>query len=1333
MAFSAEVEAALSARIANEVSITQASPGLASLLGYGVDEMIADRVRFFDHIHPDDGDLKTELLAQTPSRCLQPIHLRIRKADGRMACVQASYQKTIQDGVIHLSLQLQIPKTIPAALTDSVVSVQFQAVLDNSPDFIAFKDRNHRFTGVSQSLLALSGLASARADFVGKSDYDLFPEATADVYYRLEKQLFSGEPVAQQLQLVRDREGRECWLDERYYPLYAASGEIIGLYRMGRDVSAQVELENPLQDKESRQFSQQVLDSLSAHIAVLDQQGRIIFTNQAWQGFAQANGASLERCGLGASYLQQVDEGCGQVSAADRRAMDRIRLLLNGVGEPFMHEYPCCTASAELWFQMRVSPMVYQGQQGLVVSHLEITSRVKAERRLQREKEAAQAANRTLELTEQALDHTGIGEFWVDAANGRLLRVNQAGSKLLGYRRDEFLRMGLADIDPDFNSPAHRALHQDLIAKGWGRFETQHRHKSGGLMPVEITAKYLKARYAGERDMFITFVQDISQRKAVEQRLQRINEQLRLTSMVAEQTDNGVILTDLDQRILWVNQGFTRITGYSAEEVIGQTPRLFQGEGTASDARSRLSAAIAGRNRVELEIMNYRKDGTPHWINLEITPLRDDAGKVVQFIGLQRDVTEQRRAAEELIKAKEEAESANRAKSTFLAIMSHEIRTPLHGIVSTIDMLNHDQLTPGQRDLVHTARDSSQTLLGVINDILDFSKIEAGRLSLEHEPVAPGELLEAQGDSLRSLAEAQGVELLLYADPNLPPLLADPLRLRQIIFNLAGNGIKFSSGLANRRGRVFIGLRLLQRLADRVRLRLEVRDNGLGMSDEVRQRIFNPFVQGETNISRRYGGTGLGLVITQRLVEAMAGRIEVESQPDQGTRILAELCLPLAPGVELARPKVLQDLELLVMAEPDVVAILSAYAASAGAQVTSLQPAELLPGCARLHRRGAKAAVLIDAFGWEPEAERICRLIQQEFAGIEPLLLTRQSGKASGVGLGSGPAAAPAAGPGSATALNLNALRRDQLISALAASVGRESPPPLWQDHSQLAQLSRRSLEQARALGQVVLVADDNDTNRRVIQQQLAMLGYAADVAEDGRQALDRWRQRGGYPLVLTDCHMPVMDGYELSRGIRAEEAPGQRTPIIALTADALKGTSGKCYAAGMDDFLTKPMPLEQLQRMLERWMPLAAGPEGQGAGGAQGPGGPAAEEDVPGEAPADAPVDAPVDASALVRVLGVDDPAILARFYREFVDSDSKLKAQLDRALEQADQPQIAQLAHKLKAAARTLGAMALGEIYQALELAAKGDDPKALQYWGQELEVEYPRVLRWIEVHYP
>ena len=472
----------------------------------------------------------------------------------------------------------------------------------------------------------------------------------------------------------------------------------------------------------------------------------------------------------------------------------------------------------------------------------------------------------------------------------------------------------------------------------------------------------------------------------------------------------------------------------------------------------------------------------------------------------------ERRVAErtaQLEAARAEADKANHAKANFLAAMSHEIRTPMNGVIGMIDVLHQSSLKGYQVEMVDLIRESALSLLTIIDDILDFSKIEAGRIDLESEPVCLGQEVERAVGLMDRLAGKKEVELTFFVDPALPEhVMGDALRLRQIIINLTNNAVKFSSG-QGRKGKVSVRAELLESQADRTEVAFHVTDNGIGMDEEAQRKLFAPFTQADASTTRRFGGTGLGLAISLSLAERMGGRIEVSSKPGEGARFT--LRLPFTPSATAETPD-----------QPPSVAGLKCVVIGGEGSLAPDFAAYLVAGGAAVEQYGAleEAAAGSDFRVWifdRPDGTPPDLPALHALAGLEDAVVV----------VGRGTRRHPRRERDGVVGVDGDTLSRATLFQTVAIAAGREEEAvEVTQRGRQEAAFRQVSRDEAVRRGRLILVAEDNETNRKVIQRQFSLLGYAADIVENGVQALERW-ESGPYALLLTDLHMPEMDGYQ--------------------------------------------------------------------------------------------------------------------------------------------------------------------------------------------------------------
>jgi len=664
---------------------------------------------------------------------------------------------------------------------------------------------------------------------------------------------------------------------------------------------------------------------------------------------------------------------------------------------------------------------------------------------------------------------------------------------------------------------------------------------------------------------------------------EQVKQLARLLAAALRDTSESVLITDasLDlpgPSIVFVNAAFTRMTGYEVHEALGKSPRFLQGPLTDRTVMERLKSDLRAGRPFEGETRNYRKGGIVFWMQWRISAVLDDAGRTTNYVAVQRDVTEERQREQELRTARENAEAAALVKAEFLAVMSHEIRTPMNGVLGMASILADTALTLEQRDCLQTIRGSGEALLAIIDDILDFSKIEAGKCELEEIAFDLQELSGEVLDLVVHQAHAKELEIIFELDPELPSVLGDPGRIRQVLLNLLSNAVKFTAA-----GEVTLFIRGELAGQGLLRLRFAVRDTGIGISSDAQQRIFSSFTQADSSTTRRFGGTGLGLAISKRLVEMMGGALAVESTLGVGSTFSFALTLGVEPVANAntqsdREPEYLRGKNVLIVDDNATnLRVLRHQLEGAGMKVI-----EASSGAEALRRLGAANSHL----------ELSVAVIDLHMPDIDGLMLARAfrtNPETSGL-------------PIVLLASHLYRQTMSQFRSVEISEYLVKPVSPRRLIRTLLKIVTSRTLEANVPLSPAsakpsfqgrVLVAEDNSVNQRVARVMLERLGCQVDVVANGEEAVEA-QARFAYNLILMDCQMPELDGWGASRAIRSAAADSEyRTPIVALTASGTDENRDLCIQAGMDDFITKPLSLEKLVLVLHRWLVRegAAGP----------------------------------------------------------------------------------------------------------------------------------------------
>ncbi len=883
------------------------------------------------------------------------------------------------------------------------------------------------------------------------------------------------------------------------------------------------------------------------------------------------------------------------------------------------------------------------------------------------------------------------GILIADSESASIVDANPAACQMLGYTVEELRRRSVTDLHP---VEALAMVRASLEAVGRGEpaenSPMPFLRKDGQVVWTEVRANNV---VLSEMDHQIAMVRDISQRLIAEETIRKL-------SAAIEQCPVSIVITNLAGKIEYVNPHFTFLTGYTLTEAVGQNPRILKSGATPTILYQDLWKTLLAGQVWQGQFCNRKKNGALFWEQSAIVPFRDAHGKIQGYIAVKEDITERRAAEQKLKEAIALAEQANVAKSEFLANMSHEIRTPMNGVMGMNGLLLGTSLTDEQRHYAEVVRQSGENLLILINDILDLSKVESGMLELETIDFELRSLMDDFASTLALRAHDKGVEFICAVASEIPTYLrGDPGRLRQVLLNLAGNAIKFTDS-----GEVAVCVDSVTESVEDVELRFSIRDTGIGIPAHKHAMLFEKFTQADASTTRHYGGTGLGLAISKQLVELMGGQIGIQSEVGKGSVFWFVLRFPKQSQQKSHWPSSgnISGAHILVVDDNQTnrevllaqLQVFGARGVAVGDGPTALETLYYA------HREGDRFQLaILDQQMPGMDGETLAKAIRvaPSLADIPLVLMTSMSQRGD---------ARRVEEIGFAGYLPKPA-RQSDLIDLLSLILGNGAPV---QSRPMMTRHSLRELRQAQVR---ILLAEDNLTNQQVALAALKSLGLQADVVSNGVQAV-RALETTLYDLVLMDMQMPEMDGCQAARQIRDPNSKvlHRDVPIIAMTANAMKADQNRCLESGMNDYLSKPVFLQDLADVLDRWLPKEKAFKRN------------VETNLPQETISVEPhLDAFFDRSAfLARLMGDQALArIVAKIFRE----DLPLQIQdLKRALNSQDAIQCERILHTIRGAASGVGGTALGNVAHGLEVVAEGGDLEALAAGISQLESQFERL---------
>jgi len=937
-------------------------------------------------------------------------------------------------------------------------------------------------------------------------------------------------------------------------------------------------------------------------------------------------------------------------------------------------EYPCHSLNEQRWFKLSVTPLLKDKSAGAVVMHINITERRRIEAELKAHEQSMSEAQR--------IAHLGSWEH--DAASGKV-KWSHEEWQIFGLDQREFgpsFEEFLAMVHPDDRHIVKRINERSQQSKEAAAYDYRIIRPDGTVRVLHANGSIL-CDAQGQVVKITGTDQDITEQKQIEAQLMKRDSELveaqHLALMGNWEWDIATNITtwsDALYEIYEIKRGDIQPSFEGYIQVVHPDDR-------ENVVRLAEGAVRDGQN-YSYEHRILRPDKTIAHHHVKVRAVLGPDGRPIKMFGTAQDVTDRVHLENDLKQARDVAIESARLKSEFLANMSHEIRTPMNGVIGMTGLLLDTDLDEEQRDFAETIRSSGDALLTIINDILDFSKIEAGKLQFETLDFDLSNAVESTVELMAERAHGKQIELacLVYSDVT-RSLCGDPGRLRQVLTNLIGNAIKFTA-----RGEVVVRAEKDSETADDTVVRFTVTDTGIGISEAARKTLFQAFTQADGSTTRKYGGTGLGLAISKQLVELMDGEIGVTSTEGKGSTFwfTARFAKQKLPVVK-TRPDLLSLDRLHALIVDDnftnrkiLAHQLDSWGMTHEEAGSGMQALELLRSAAT--RGTPYDLAILDFMMPGMDGFELARTIKSEpaIAAVPVVLLTSFGQRGDG-------ASARAAG---IAAYLTKPVRQSQLFDCLANVVSQTLGLAEPAGTSDL--ITKHTLAEGKPMSnKLILVAEDNIVNQKVAVRQLQKLGYRADTVADGREALEALG-RIAYDLVLMDCQMPEMDGYEATAEIRRIEGPTKRTPVVAMTAHALTGDREKCLAAGMDEYITKPVKSEELKRVVELFLENA----------------PAARGDEAGAITASL-----VDVKRMHEIMG-DEAAEFSEILGLYLNEMDKNLNQLDAAVASGDDREIELLAHNCAGTSANCGMTAVAIPFRELESAGRtaqlGNAPTAL-----------------------
>ena len=1173
-----------------------------------------------------------------------------------------------------------------------------RAIFDASRDGIIIED-GVKITYINKALTQHVGYSKPE-ELIGRNISDLLPPEESKRLKEYGRRRISGEDAPSLYEFKVKRKDGMLVETEAAVSTFVIGGKKY-IMTAQRDITRRKQIEETLEKE--RNFLNATLDNLTDGLVACDSEGKLTIFNRAQQEFHGLSAEPIPPEQWAEHYDLYEPDGVTLM------ATERVPLYRAFQGEVISNVEMVVAPKNKKALTLKASgqPIIDSSGRkiGAVVIMRDVTARKQAETNL------TKSEKRYRDLVEKSL-----GLICTHTLDGRILSVNPAFANSLGYKQEELIGTFITDHIQESAIPYYKEYLSTIMLQP---------EVSGTVYVVSKSGEELFWLYSnvlvdedGRNKYVICHAQDNTEKARIELELTASEARLKQAQEIANigSWDWNI----LEGKMIWSDELY-RIFGLEPQELSEITYKNFFSYVYPEDrklVKQCIKKALRDKKYSDFEHRITRADGAVRTLFTVGKSFLDDEGELIKLSGIIRDITESKEIELKLKEAYAAALESARLKSEFLANMSHEIRTPMNGIIGMTGLLLDTPLSDVQKKYCEVVDSSANNLLTIINDILDFSKFEAGKLRYEKTDFDVREAVEMSVELLAARAYAKGVELASLVYMDVPTALSgDPGRLQQVLTNLISNAIKFTE-----QGEVIVSVQKKSESKDHVVIRFEVKDTGIGISPAAQRRLFQAFMQADGSTTRKYGGTGLGLAISKQIVELMGGEIGVDSALGAGSifwftarfekQQTEDLPLSIKKSANLDGKKVLivddNDTNRLIFLHQSASWGMNGTEANSGTKAL-----ELMREAAK--NKNPFDIVILDLMMPEKDGFDVARLVRADSSIAKtPLMLLTSYGKSGH--------------DETARDVGINAylqkpVRQSQLYDCLVTVLSQASVDTEDGQPSQLVtQYLLRRTAPHKNKGKYessktrILIVEDNSINREVMLNQLQSLGYSADTVINGRAAVEAVK-RQTYDIVLMDCQMPEMDGYEATAKIRRREnGASNRSVIIAVTANVLEGEYEKCLAAGMDDYLAKPVKIEMLHQMLDRWVD---------ASGEQSKTTAETSEFFPSEDDPEV-----IDLSVLATFREIQQPGtpdMVNKLVNLFVDDTTKRIEVLRKVATEENIAAIKKQAHSIKGSSSFIGAVRITNL--SAELEEKASDIAQMRVLIAELEAEFKKVRQFFK----